>query len=308
MLWSLRRATAPRHQLRHLDDIDVSSARLIDSPAIERCQPEHAHVVKGVTRVRAVGIVPVGFDRVGQADAAHLAARRFVGGKPLVEWILRRASDAQQLSQIVAVLPADRPGHRLQHLIPPDVLVRFVDRCQGLLAGACNLLEELGGEAAVALRLQAPLADPELIDRLVATAQSDESCDYATFCSSHGDSAVAARLGLVAEWCRLSALKSANAVVDSDDERNCLTRFICRHADLFKLRLIPLPEPLDQPDLRLGIHSEEDWEHAHAIADALGEDRLDWQRIARLIASQPALRRRMRELNAKERGPEQRLE
>jgi spore coat polysaccharide biosynthesis protein SpsF (cytidylyltransferase family) len=45
------------------------------------------------------------------------------------------------------------------------------------------------------------------------------------------------------------------------------------------------------------VDIEEDWDHAEAIYEALGPERLDWQRIARLLDHQPALRSRMAALN-----------
>jgi spore coat polysaccharide biosynthesis protein SpsF (cytidylyltransferase family) len=49
--------------------------------------------------------------------------------------------------------------------------------------------------------------------------------------------------------------------------------------------------------VRLTIDLDEDWDHALAIYEALGPERLDWQRIARLLDHQPALRSRMAALN-----------
>ena len=45
------------------------------------------------------------------------------------------------------------------------------------------------------------------------------------------------------------------------------------------------------------VDLDEDWDHALAIYEALGPEWLDWQRIARLLDHQPALRSRMAALN-----------
>jgi spore coat polysaccharide biosynthesis protein SpsF (cytidylyltransferase family) len=66
---------------------------------------------------------------------------------------------------------------------------------------------------------------------------------------------------------------------------------------MFNVRLIPLPPELDRDDLRLKIDFEEDWEHAQVIFEALGHDEWDWQHVADLLDSQPALRKRMAVLN-----------
>lgn len=73
--------------------------------------------------------------------------------------------------------------------------------------------------------------------------------------------------------------------------------FMYSRPEEFRLRLIPVPVELDHDDVRLTIEHEEDWEHAETIFEALGPDELDWQRIARLLRQQPALRERMAVLN-----------
>jgi spore coat polysaccharide biosynthesis protein SpsF (cytidylyltransferase family) len=61
--------------------------------------------------------------------------------------------------------------------------------------------------------------------------------------------------------------------------------------------LVPVPEPLDREDLRLRLEVEEDWDHAQMILEALGPENLDYQRIASLLDSHPAMRERMAALN-----------
>jgi spore coat polysaccharide biosynthesis protein SpsF (cytidylyltransferase family) len=61
--------------------------------------------------------------------------------------------------------------------------------------------------------------------------------------------------------------------------------------------MIPVPAELDRDDLRLRIESADDWEHVQQIVDALGDEHLDWQRIAGLLAQQPDLRKRMAAMN-----------
>jgi spore coat polysaccharide biosynthesis protein SpsF (cytidylyltransferase family) len=69
------------------------------------------------------------------------------------------------------------------------------------------------------------------------------------------------------------------------------------------VRLLSAPAEIDREDLRLTVDSEEDWDHALTIYDALGPEWLDWRRIARLLDHQPALRSRMAALNRVERSP-----
>ena len=53
----------------------------------------------------------------------------------------------------------------------------------------------------------------------------------------------------------------------------------------------------DEKAFRLAIDHAQDWEHAHVIFDALGPERLDWQRIAELLGNHPEMRKEMASLN-----------
>ena len=83
----------------------------------------------------------------------------------------------------------------------------------------------------------------------------------------------------------------------SQFDREHVTRYLYSHPEKFNLRLIPAPAEIDREDVRLTVDLDEDWDHALAIYEALGPERLDWQRIARLLDHQPALRSRMAALN-----------
>jgi spore coat polysaccharide biosynthesis protein SpsF len=142
-----------------------------------------------------------------------------------------------------------------------------------------------------------PFIDPALIDRLVITARQNEGCDYISYCRGDGRPAVQSRLGFFAEWFRSRAIRKADKQATIPADREHATRFLYCHPELFQLRLIPIPVQLDRDDVRLTIESEEDWEHAQAIYEALGPESLDWQRIAGLLQYHPRIRERMASLN-----------
>jgi spore coat polysaccharide biosynthesis protein SpsF len=144
--------------------------------------------------------------------------------------------------------------------------------------------------------------DPQLIDRLICTANAHPSADYIGYAASQGGPAVLAQLGVFAEWCCAVAVYQADREAVQPFERSDATRYIYSHPEIFKLRLIPVPAQLDRPDLRLKVNFEEDWDHAQTIFEALGPEALDWQRIAELLDQHPALRQRMAALNRSEQG------
>lgn len=247
----------------------------------------------GIVQLDAAG------DGLDSADRLAAISRRRFGGKTLLEWVLRRVTDAAQLDGVIAVM-GDGPAHEsLGQLLPPDVPV-FVSRRRDSLGALADAVREFPSAGAVRVSVGSPFVDPAIIDRLVITANDHPECDYIGYCRSDGRPAILSHLGFFAEWFRSAAVKKADKQATIPAERRQATRFIYGHPELFQLRLIPIPEQLDRDDVRLTLDVEEDWEHATAIYEALGPEALDWQRIAGLLNHQPNIRERMAILNRAE--------
>jgi len=230
-----------------------------------------------------------------RASAANVLAR-CLGGRPLVQWVVRRLTDCQRLDGVIVALDGSPPQRQLASLVPSDVPT-FVCRDNGARDPVLDALAEFPAEAVVRVRLDHVFVDPTLVDRLVTTADAHPECDCVSYCSRSGQPAIHSPLGMFADWCRTDALRRAAARVRTPEDRRDVCRFIYAHPEQFRLRLIPIPPQLDRDDVRLAVDSDEDWEHAQTIIDALGADDLDWQSVADLLDQQPALRRRMADMN-----------
>jgi spore coat polysaccharide biosynthesis protein SpsF len=220
---------------------------------------------------------------------------RKLGGKSLLEWIVRRASESARLDGVV-VVSCDAESDALAELVPSDVPF-YASYGRDVLANYALVLHQHAADATVRIRADTPFIDPVFIDRLVRTADDHPGCDYISYSVGAGQPAIFSPLGIFAEWCRATALRLASLAADSPADRNSPTRFVYSHPEQFNVRLIQAPAELDRSDLRLTIASEEDWEHTQAIYDALGPEGLDWQRVTDLLDHQPGLRERMALLN-----------
>lgn len=242
--------------------------------------------------LKTLGVVDACFG----SDRCRSMAARKLGGKAVLEWVVRRATECMQLDGVI-VVTQDIPNNRfLSNLVPMDVPVYLggeKDRL-GCLAGA---LEMYQAESIVRICAECVFIDPILIDRLVITAQADAKCDYAGYCSRDGRPAVLSPVEVYGEWVRTSALHQAAKRATSALERLDPTRYVYSHPDKYNIRLLAAPPQIDRDDVRLTVDIEEDWEHTVTIFEALGPDRIDWQRIADLLDHQPALRKRMAALN-----------
>lgn len=242
--------------------------------------------------LETLGIVQACFT----SDCSRTRAARKLGGKSVLEWIVRRATDCQQLDGVIVVTSDTPENEFVLKLVPLDVPV-FVGPQPDALGRFAAALEEYPSKAAVRICADSPFVDPMLIDRLVATAQANPQCDYVSYCSRDGRPAILSPVGVFAEWFRTRALLKAARSARLQTDRQRVTRYLYSHPEKFQLRLIPAPACIDRDDVRLTCQIEEDWENALTIFEALGPEELDWQRIAQLLDHQPALRKRMAALN-----------
>ena len=230
----------------------------------------------------------------------NLPLRR-IAGQPLVEWVVRRVTEAQRLDGVIVVLANTAEGKRIASLVPPDMPVFLIDEPDPL-SRVVAAMREYQTMAVVRVRVDSPFVDPELIDGLIRAAESERNNDYISYCSSDGRPAVLSRLGIFAEWCRAEALRRADRETTRVADRLDVTRYVYSHPGTFQVRLVPIPAKLDRQDVRLTLNGQEDWDHMEQILDALGSECLNWQRIAGLLDQQPALRQRMAVLNRADRG------
>jgi spore coat polysaccharide biosynthesis protein SpsF len=222
-------------------------------------------------------------------------ARRQFGGKTLLEWVVRRVSEAERIGSIIVLAGEDPLARSLCAHCPPDARVFFsaADDALGRLADAAQTFP---ADGLVRLNVSHPFMDPDLIDRLIAAAAGAE-CDYASYCFGDGRPVIESKLGVFAEWCRPEAVLRADRLAQHWSDRAEATRYIYSRPDLFSLHMLTVPPQLDRDDVRLAIHDEQDWEEVQDILDALGPESLDWQFITALLDRQPTIRARMAQRN-----------
>jgi len=244
---------------------------------------------QGSTMIKTLGIVEL------HTPGQHKMPLRRLGGKPLIEWVVRRANDSSLLDGVV-VAAGDSPADReLASLVPSDVPV-FFGSTTDALTRFWDAAHQFDADSVIRISADSPFIDPVLIDRLV-TISGTEPLDYIGYGSRDGRPAVESPLGVFAEWMTTRALRRAERRASDPRDRSNVTRHIYSHPDDFRVLLIPVPMPLDRDDVRLTVGSHEDWEHAQEILEALGPEQLDWQGIAGLLHHQPGMRNRMAVLN-----------
>ncbi len=231
--------------------------------------------------VQACHVAPPALDKIG----------RKLGGKTLLEWVARRATDCQRLDRVVVLL-GDSPSEReLARLTPPDVEV-FVGAEPDALARFAALVSRHTPSGIVRICADNPFVDAMLIDRLVSTADAHPHCDYISYASSDGQPSIVSPLGPFAEWCSAKAIATADRLATDPRDRQEVTRYVFSHPKQFKLNLVQLPLNLERKDVQLRIDGKEDWDHIQVIYETLGPEDWDLNRLAGMLDQQPAVRKR----------------
>ena len=252
--------------------------------------------------MKTLGVIDVACDLhgLGAEQASRLSgklASKSLRGQSLLNLLIRRVTEAERVDHVVAVFPKSEASRfRLTDLVPADVDT-FVFDSSDPLKRIVAALNHYHGDAVVRVGLRSPFVDPALIDHLIDAAQREASLDYASYRLRDGKPAVLSHIGLFAEWCSVRALQKMDRLGATPDERRELTRYFFAHADHFRLKLIPVPDIIDQVDTRLTLEAMEDWELAEDILDALGHDGLTCYNLADLVANHPRIRERMVALN-----------
>jgi spore coat polysaccharide biosynthesis protein SpsF len=242
--------------------------------------------------LRTLGIVQA----CCHARQTRCRAARKLGGRPVLEWVIRHVTDATRLDGVI-VLVCDDADHRfIRNLVPADVPI-FVGTRPDSLGRFSQALEQFSTDYVVRVRGDHLFVDPALIDRLVTVAEEHPQYDYVSYRLRDGRPAILSPVGVYAEWVRAGAIHKAARHAKDPDHREQVTRYIYSHPEKFAIRLIPAPAEIDRDDVRLAVDMEEDWDHVMMIFEALGPEKMDWRRIARLLDQHPALRSRMAALN-----------
>lgn len=245
-------------------------------------------------RTRCLNTLGIIVARWGDNATRQKLSRR-LAGHTLLEWVVRRATDAARLDTIIVMTDAAAAGE-LREFVPRDVPLEAADSSDwlGRFSDAATAYR---ADGVVSLDAGNPFLDPALVDRLVTEAELALDCDCLRYRSPGGVTRPASAAAPMAEWFRATALARAAGAASRPRDRQHPGRYLSQHAEWCHTRLLALPEGLDQHDVRLTLDVEEDWEHAEQIFDALGHDTLEWQRLVGLLQQQPRLRARMARLN-----------
>ncbi|HEY6563407.1 MAG TPA: hypothetical protein VIY86_02830, partial [Pirellulaceae bacterium] len=101
------------------------------------------------------------------------------------------------------------------------------------------------------------------------------------------------RVGVFAEWFRVSALITADRELQVPEERLAVAAYMASHSDLFHVQRVPIPYQQRGDSLHFKLECYDDLDCLDDILEALGPDRIDWAALSHLVESHPGLKRRL---------------
>src|SRR5215471_19124336 len=115
-----------------------------------------------------------------KSELPRPTACRRLGGKPLLEWVVRRMTESALLDGVIVLAPKCTETVDLSDLVPRDVPL-FTSDSPDALARYVDALGEFPAKHVVRVAAEHPFVDPVLIDRLVNTAANHQEADYVGF-------------------------------------------------------------------------------------------------------------------------------
>ena len=122
--------------------------------------------------LRNLGIVQTSF----HVPRFRANALRRLGGRSLLEWVVRRVTDSMRLDGVVVVVCEPEDCRAVGRLVPSDVPV-VCGEGEDALDRFSRALEQYQAEGMVRVLGDNFFIDPGLIDRLVTTAEAHPNSD-----------------------------------------------------------------------------------------------------------------------------------
>jgi spore coat polysaccharide biosynthesis protein SpsF len=206
-----------------------------------------------------------------------------LGGRPVLEWVIRRLRMSSSLAQIVLATSdcerdvplvelAARLGVAVFRGSESDVLGRFVGAAQ--MARADNVIRVCADN---------PFIDPVELDRLTGYF-ADNPCDYA--CNHQERLGNRYADGFGAEMLSAALLREIAVAARESRHREHVTLYLWDHASQYRLCAVPPSPDLAWPELRFDVDVPEDLERLETLVQAgvtIDTSAADIIRIARFL-------------------------
>lgn len=229
----------------------------------------------------SIALIDLGCRHSHDGESKPLSPFRKFGRQSLLEWTVRRLSDASLLDEIAIVGDEEFSGLIAQSHTQPARW--YPCNAESPAERAWEAAHDLEAEWIMMIPPTAAFVDPVLIDRLLATAWGTPKSDAVGFISASNPGLAMEDFGLVGDICHRRALKKLVRECPVPGEVRRLSQILRSMPEAFHIRLVPLPAPIDRAGVRFGLETESDLDRALMILDASGDD-CDYRDLAHIAS------------------------
>lgn len=208
-----------------------------------------------------------------------------LGDKPVLRWVVDRASDARRVDQVVVATSDHVADDAIQYFCEKEAISVFRGPEHDVLKRYVLAAEAFGAETVVRVTADCPFLDPAVLDRVIEE-YFERGVDYAsnTLRYTYPD-------GFDCEVMSLAALKEAERNATAPSDREHVTPYL-KHKN-FRRHSVELSEPV-VPTLRVTVDYPEDLECLSLLQKKMGKTNFGWREVVEEMRRSPEIT----ELNA----------
>lgn len=255
-------------------------------------------------RKPATAVIDLGdFANTEHSVATERFAMRKVAGHSLLSRIARRLSECVHV-QRVFIAGADIPANIMEIGLAGVDLLNLPS--SHVFERLCEAADSSDAGWVVYVPGNRPFIDPTLTDQMLAKAVGANNCDYVGYKKTESSNGSMDQLGLTGEAICADTLRRLRRNIDRlNKAQNCLqlatgtlATWLLSAPGAYHLKFIPLPDLLDQSELRFAIETEADWDHAELLWNTMPGSDFQWQDLMQLVLSNSRIQKSMIDRNA----------
>jgi len=184
-------------------------------------------------------------------------------GKPLLEHLVERLKRSQTIDEIVIATTLKSSDRAIIDLAEKCAVQWYAGSEDDVLSRYVGAAKKVNSPHVIRVTSDCPLIDPETIDKVV-NQYKKTNVDYVSNTLER-----TYPRGLDAEIFSMEALEKADKAAVDQSSREHVTLYMYRHPEHFSLSNVRAEPPLNRPDLRLCVDTEEDFRLIKEIYEAL---------------------------------------
>lgn len=193
-------------------------------------------------------------------------ALKKVQGKSLIEHLIHRVRRSRLADSLVIAIPQKEKGGAIQKLCEKLNCPCFLGADDDVFSRYLEAAKAFSAEIVVRITGDCPLICPELIDEMLAAFFKESDCDYFSNVIERSFPK-----GLDIEIVPLATLEKLKDKTLSAFDKEHVTYYIYQHPKEFKLKNYALPKSESQPELRVCVDTQEDFDFVEQLFQALSK-------------------------------------